>query len=289
MNADPWRAQIVAGKLFLVGDPKQSIYRFRRADVLLYDRVKQHLLKQGAELVQLSTSFRSVPGIQQCVNGAFAALMTGDRELGQADYVPLAPFRPARDNQPEVVALPVPEPYGGFGRITKAAIDASLPDGVAAWIDWLLRRSGYMVQEAGRDVPVEARHVCLLFKRFRSFDDDVTREYVRALEARRIPHVLSGGRSFHAREEIIALRAVLTAIEWPDDALHVYASLRGPFVALSDESLLSFKRKMNHLHPMGQVDPEALEPAEREVAEVLALLASLHRSAQSAVPSRVPS
>ncbi len=275
---DPWRSRTVPGKLFLVGDPKQSIYRFRRADVLLYERVKQHLLAQGASLVQLSTSFRSVPGIQQCVNGAFSAWMTGSRERGQAAYVPLSPFRAPREGQPEVVALPVPEPYSAYGRITKGAIDASLPDAVAAWIDWLLRSSGYRVQEAGRDVPVEARHVCLLFKRFRSFEDDVTREYVRALEARRIPHVLSGGRSFHAREEIIALRAVLTAIEWPDDALHVYASLRGPFVALSDEQLLSFKRKVGHLHPLGPLDPGQLEPSEREVSDVLALLATLHRS-----------
>jgi len=56
-----------------------------------------------------------------------------------------------------------------------------------------------------------------------TYGEDITREYVRALEARRVPHVLSGGRSFHAREEVIALRAVLSALEWPEDALHVYA------------------------------------------------------------------
>ena len=52
-----------------------------------------------------------------------------------------------------------------------------------------------------------------------SFGDDVTRAYVRALEARRIPHVLVGGRSFHEREEVEALRNALAAIEWPDDEL----------------------------------------------------------------------
>ncbi len=273
----PFEAQVIPGKLFLVGDPKQSIYRFRRADVLLYERVKKHLIAQGARLVQLSTSFRSVPGIQHCVNAAFAPLMTADLERGQAAYVPLSPFRSVRDTQPEVVALPVPEPYGGFGRITQRQINASLPDAVAAWVDWLISKSGYKVLEAGCDVPVQARHVCLLFKRFKSFDDDVTREYVRALEARRIPHVLSGGRSFHAREEVIALRAALTAIEWPDDGLHVYATLRGPFVALSDEMLLSFKRKFRHLHPFGPVEAEALTPADAEVAEVLSLLRQLHK------------
>jgi ATP-dependent helicase/nuclease subunit A len=276
-ESDPWQARTIPGKLFLVGDPKQSIYRFRRADVLLYERVKRHLLAQGAELVQLSTSFRSLPGIQQCVNAAFAPLMDADAGRGQAAYVPLAPFRAARGDQPAVVALPVPEPYGGFGRVTQKEINRSLPDAVAAWIDWLLTRSGYRVLEAGRDVPVEARHVCLLFKRFKSYDDDVTREYVRALEARRVPHVLSGGRSFHAREEVIALRAALTAVEWPDDGLHVYATLRGPFVALSDETLLSFKRTVGHLHPLGPVDVATLSPAEQEVSAVLTMLGKLHR------------
>src|SRR5690606_18259554 len=48
----------VPGKLFLVGDPKQSIYRFRRADVALYERIKRKLVSQGVPLLTLSTSFR---------------------------------------------------------------------------------------------------------------------------------------------------------------------------------------------------------------------------------------
>jgi ATP-dependent exoDNAse (exonuclease V) beta subunit len=55
--------------------------------------------------------------------------------------------------------------------------------------------------------------------------------------------VLVGGRSFHDREEVIALRNALTAIEWPDDELKVFATLRGPFFALSDEALLAFRQR----------------------------------------------
>ena len=64
---------------------------------------------------------------------------------------------------------------------------------------------------------------------------------MRALEARRIPHVLVGGRSFHEREEVLALRNALAAIEWPDDELAVFATLRGPFFALGDDALLAFR------------------------------------------------
>jgi ATP-dependent exoDNAse (exonuclease V) beta subunit len=268
----------VAGKLFVVGDPKQSIYRFRRADIALYERVKRQLLDAGAELLQLSTSFRSLPGIQACVNTAFAPVMRGELTAGQAAYVPLSAVRQEQPGQPSLIALPVPWPYGRYG-ITKRAINESLPNAVAAFIAWLVQDSGYRVAEQGVDVPVEARHVCLLFPRFRNYDGDTTRDYVRALEARRLPHVLSGGRSFHTREEVIAIRSALTAIEWPDDRLHVYATLRGPFVALRDETLFAFKARVGHLHPLGPLDPikaAQLTAAEREVHEVLQLLARLH-------------
>ena len=52
--------------------------------------------------------------------------------------------------------------------------------------------------------------------------------------ARGIPHVLVGGRAFHEREEVEAIRAALTAIEWPDDELSVFATLRGPFFSIGD-------------------------------------------------------
>src|SRR5690606_33064186 len=72
---EPDRARVVPGKLFLVGDPKQSIYRFRRADVSLYESIKRRLQRDGADVLQLTTSFRSVPSIQALVNAAFAPLM----------------------------------------------------------------------------------------------------------------------------------------------------------------------------------------------------------------------
>ena len=115
--ADPgctdWRAvRPVPGKLFLVGDPKQSIYRFRRADVALYEEVKQCLLRVGAELLYLTTSFRSPPSIQSFVNGVFAPAIAAGSDASQAAYVPLQPSRPEVAGQPTIVALPVPKPYG---------------------------------------------------------------------------------------------------------------------------------------------------------------------------------
>jgi ATP-dependent exoDNAse (exonuclease V) beta subunit len=276
-EAAPWRCRPIPGKLFVVGDPKQSIYRFRRADVTLYERVKAHLLACGASVQHLTTSFRSLPDIQSLVNAAFEPVMQGLVERGQAAYVPLSPFRPARLDQPALVALPVPKPYGKRD-ITKGAIKTSLPEAVAAFVTWLVRSSGFVVRDGDQDIALEARHVCLLFRRFRDFKEDATLPYVRALEARRVPHVLSGGRSFHVREEVLALGAALSAIEWPDDALSVYAALRGPFLSLSDDVLLAFRSKFGSLSPLPARDLDALSGSDREVAEALALLRRLHRA-----------
>jgi ATP-dependent helicase/nuclease subunit A len=265
------------GKLFLVGDPKQSIYRFRRADVGTYQAVQDLLVARGAACVYLTTSFRAIPSIQNLVNAAFAPVMTDDRAALQAGYVPLAHHRDALSGQPGIVALPVPKPYGWQG-LTKKAVDDSLPEAVGAFVAWLLKDSGWKVTERERPdeaVPVSARHVCLLFRRFTSFGADVTRAYVEALEARGIPHLLVGGRSFHLREEVESLRTALAAVEWPDDELSVYATLKGPLFAIGDEELVEYRQRFRRLHPYrvprGDV-PANLEP----IVEALTLLRSLH-------------
>ncbi len=269
----------VPGKLFIVGDPKQSIYRFRRADVGTYRTVCDQLIRHGAQAVRLTTSFRSVPHIQRAVNAAFAPLMTGDPDTLQAAYVELSPSRAQPSDQPSVIALPVPEPYGKRN-ISGAAIEKSLPDAVGAFVDWLLNHSGWKVTErrsGGQPVNVEARHVCLLFRRFVSYGEDMTRGYVDALEARGIKHLLVGGRAFHDREEIETLRAALAAVEWPDDELSVFATLKGALFAIGDEELLEYRylpdvRGFHPFHVPGTL-PDHLAP----IGEALRLLAALHR------------
>jgi ATP-dependent exoDNAse (exonuclease V) beta subunit len=274
---DAARATPRPGKLFIVGDPKQSIYRFRRADVALYEQIKRRLVAHGARCVHLTTSFRSIPSIQSAVNASFAAVMKGNAEGSQAEYVALQPFRDDHASQPGVVVLPVPRPYSPWGKVTNYAIDQSYPDAVGAFVEWLVRDSNWTVSEpGGKRVRIEARHVCLLFRRFVAWRDDATRPYVRALEARRIPHVLVGGRSFHAREEVLALRNVANALEWPDDDFSVFATLRGPFFALGDDALLAYRATHGSLHPLRRIDETQLDALTQPVADALAILAKLH-------------
>ena len=272
------------GALFIVGDPKQSIYRFRRADLDVYARVRRLLEARGMPVLQLTSSFRGVPSIQRCVNRAFAGLMAG-APGGGPPYVPLSPTRGDPAAQPAVVALPAPRPYGAR-RVAAAAIERSLPDAVGAFVRWLLHDSGWTVTESGageRRVPLQPHHVCVLFRRFQHYRRDMARPYADALEARDIPHLLVGGRSFHEREEVATIRAALAAVEWPDDRLSVFATLHGSLFAIDDETLFAYFHRYGVPRPFripddlrdgGGASPEGerFQP----IVEALTLLEELH-------------
>jgi ATP-dependent exoDNAse (exonuclease V) beta subunit len=278
-EANNWRKVTpVPGKLFIVGDPKQAIYRWRRADVGTYEEVKQLLLRNGAELLQLTTSFRSLPSIQAMINRAFKPYMDGNAQNLQAGYVPLSPFREEYMEQPAIVALPVPRPYQS--RFSQGAVNASLPDAIAAFVAWLVEKSGWTVpkpRNPSERIPLGPNHVCLLFRRFVSLDDDMARPYIRALEARNLPHLLVGGKSFHDREEVQTIRTAVTAIEWPDDELSVFATLKGSLFAIRDDVLLEYRHRVGRFHPF-RLPAEPLAGELQEVVESLRILQKLHRN-----------
>ena len=277
-EADWRKVSPTPGKLFVVGDPKQSVYKFRRADVVLYREIRDALQNRGVGVVQLTTSFRALRPIQQLVNAAFQPEMQDDVVSGQAAYSPLHGETAALPGQPSIVALPAPRPYGSM-RISKQAIDACLPETIVAFIEWL-HSSSWKVRDPENPsqlVPIKSRHICLLFRRFTNFGKDITRDYVRSLEAREIPHLLVGSKSFHSREEVETLRAALTAIEWPEDELSVFATLKGSLFAIPDNLLLRFHHEVGRLHPFRAL-PENLAGEFAPIAEALQLLADLNRS-----------
>ncbi|MGH7329777.1 MAG: UvrD-helicase domain-containing protein, partial [Polyangiaceae bacterium] len=226
-QSDWLKVQPKPGKLFLVGDPKQSIYKFRRADMVLYRQIRDALIERGVGLASLTKSYRSVRNIQHFINAAFESEMDGDAASGQADWAPLGENRPDTDARPSVIVLPVPSPYKK--RLSKEAIAECFPPAIAAFVEWILdkKRWGF-----------EPRDIAILFRKRTFGKIDLTRECVRGLEARNIPHLLAGSKSFHRREEIETMRAALAAIEWPDDELNVFATLKGSLFAISDEVLL---------------------------------------------------
>lgn len=255
-------------KLFLVGDPKQSIYRFRRADVELYRTICGRLTEAGVAANSLSDSRRSVAPIQEFVNAAFAEM---------PGYIPLTRGRDPHPGQPAIISLAMPNPYG-MRNLTKGAIDRCAPEAVAAFIEWLLARKWRTSDREDASVTREivASDICILFRRFTNYGIDLTAEYVRCLEARGIRHVLVGSKSFHSREEVVAIRTALRAIEWPDDELSVFATIRGSLFAVQDGTLLKFRNQYGSLHPFKALPPD-LDVEFEPVKDALQLLAELHR------------
>jgi ATP-dependent exoDNAse (exonuclease V) beta subunit len=274
-------ARVRPGALFIVGDPKQSIYRFRRADVGVYRRIAAQLTGRDARGVTLQTSYRAVPEIQRFVNAAFRAEMTGDEETLQAAYVDLRPDRSHYAAQPAIVALPVPRPYGRR-QVTLEKLQESQPQAIADFVRWLVSpECAWTVDAPDPDNPrarfrrrIVPADICLLFRRFLHFGEDVTRAYVSELEARGVPHLLVGGKTFHEREEVDTIRTALVAIEWPEDELSVFATLRGPLFAIGDEELLEYYGIARGFHPYRV--PEGLVDRLQPIVSALTTLRALH-------------
>src|SRR5262249_30680204 len=100
------------GRLFVVGDPKQSIYRFRRADVETFHDVRRRF--EESDRVTLTSSFRSTPAILDFVNAVGRRVMTGDvARPWEAGYSPLAPCDPSAPRGEKPIVLLPPEPEEG--------------------------------------------------------------------------------------------------------------------------------------------------------------------------------
>jgi len=267
---DPLDSPIVPGKLFLVGDPKQSIYRFRRADIELYERAKGRVAAQG-EAPVIVANFRSDPGIVDLVNDVFDGWMEPpDEGAWQASYVPLvaarssgpAPDGPAPASDPgereqlELFAAPVraggaaepgtrvslllPDPSldrrppDARRRPPSADLRADLErDACARLVRRILGHDGAgpAWKVQGRDARPE--DIAVLVRRI-AWGDLFLEELRRA----GVPASISGGRRFFAREEIQTLQALVDALLDPDHRLAMFSALRSPAIGLSDDDLV---------------------------------------------------
>jgi ATP-dependent helicase/nuclease subunit A len=269
-DTDPLQAEILKSlappnRLFLVGDPKQSIYRFRHAEPRVYGDTRAWMCEGGAAVRLLTVSYRSTDAIQEFVNAAFADMEGYSRLEGGPAAWP---------GQPSIVALPVPKPYE-WEQIQSSAILECTPSAVGAFIEWLISKSGWSVRQGDTRRKVQPEDICILFRRMTNNRRDLSQDYVRSLEARGIDHTLVGSKGLHQREEAAIVRTALHAIEWPDDELSVYAVLRGPLFGIDDGMLLKFREQHGRLAVFGEDSGEdsELEP----IWDALHILRELHR------------
>jgi len=228
--------KLCAGKLFFVGDYKQSIYRFRGANPEVFHQLRGELPAEGQ--LALTQNFRSQPGILHFVNALFCDV------FGES-YEPLRAHRPQVNSEPIVeflwAAVDPPEEAEGIGEgwVGQAALRQ-------AEAEWIARRLRQMFDRRERlvAVPPDSQHPQWRLRPVRPGDVAILLRalsdvelYEEALQRYQIEYYLVRGQAFYAQQEVFDLMHLLRAICDPCDALSLAGMLRSPFFSLDDETI----------------------------------------------------
>ena len=246
-------------RLILVGDPKQSIYRFRRADVTVWNAMAARFRAGAGEVVPLHENFRSKAAILGIVDAVVGTALdapvdeAAGRQPFEVDYAPLAPRARDHAGDEAVECLVVPE--GEDGKARKAdEVRAREAAGIAARAR-ALRDEGF----AWRDLAV-------LLASWTDAD-----RYADALRAAGVPvHVRRGEGFWEAREVLDAVLA-LRVLRDPADDVAMVGFLRSPFVGVRDDTLLALARVRGAASFASALGEVAAEP--ERLARAAALLA----------------
>lgn len=209
-----------SGALFVVGDPKQSIYRFRRADIALYELVKQRFAEFGG-LLRLEANFRSLPAVEKVVKGVFDAKQMFPKvpNAQQAAFAPLLVQRgPATDEGEGLVRS-----YAVVGKTNDqvAEDDAEkIADHIAQRVEKGDRKPGdFMILTRNRG------HLAL---------------YARVLEEWNLPVEVSGaGVDFE--DKLLAFLLLFKCLADPDHAVRVLAVLAGPLFGVTLDKIVAYR------------------------------------------------
>ena len=219
--------------LFVVGDPKQSIYRFRGTEVRLFEKAKTQIA--GKE-EQLQTSFRSQPALLKWIDGCFSHVMgtRATRKDQLADYEQyyqkLHPFRsdsPGDVSNVRLQLITTRSAQKGHSTADQIQVEAA---NIARWLQEKL--PAIDVEDAGAFRKATYGDVAMLFRR-----TTYLKQYEYALQLAGIPYYTTGGKGLFQQQEILDILSLLRALANPRDAIAVVGTLRSAFFGLSDEGL----------------------------------------------------
>jgi ATP-dependent exoDNAse (exonuclease V) beta subunit len=255
------------GRLFVVGDAKQSIYRFRDADVTVFDATRdQFAAAPGCDRLRLAVTFRSLPAVVDLHNRLFASsLLMGpdhpDRAPYEAFYEPLTAHRPACQ---EDIACDLLFTQSDDARSAEALREAE----AGALAAWLKQNIGKLqvrerLNEDGDEAarPCQPGDIALLF---RAMSD--VRLYERALRLQGLDYHISSGRGFFTCQEVLDLINLLAALENWQDEIALAGALRSPLFGLSDETLFWLKQGRLTLAAGLQAFAESRHPEQSALA-----------------------
>ncbi len=256
------------GRLFFVGDPKQSIYRFRRADLLLYHRAAERFA-QGA--VQLSTNFRSTPGVIEWVNDTFDGLLRDAAAEIQAQPARLEAHRDAIEPNHGVDAVdgPAVATFGAPSADAAAHLRVHEATDIATLVQSIVGRWLVVDPTTHETRPARRRDIALLLPTRTSLD-----AIDRALDAADIPARVESRSLVFATSEVRDLLSILQAIDDPADAIAVVAALRSTGFGCSDRALAQWAIAGGRWDYRDHA-PETIAP-EHDVALALVALRRLH-------------
>ena len=269
------------GALFLVGDPKQAVYRFRGADVGAYITAREAIRTTVGDdhVLSISVNFRSCRSILGYVNDRFGAVLSAD---GQPGFTPLDAFHEDTGEGPCVAALDVLAADENGKASSEAKRDAEA-QAVATMCAHLIGSRRIKDREGAR--LCQPGDIALLAPS----GTDLWR-YEAALEQRGIAVATQAGKGLFRRQEIQDLIALTRVLGDRRDSLALLALLRGPLVGLTEEQLLDIVWEL----PRSEAAPEKLpklrldiDPAlvSNELArDVLLKLQSLERGKHSMTP-----
>jgi len=226
------------GSLFLVGDPKQSIFRFRRADIDTYNLVKGRIEKGGGEVLHLTTNFRSLDALAEWNNGVFANVFPEDADRYQAAFALMNTVREDKKRLHGIYKISIPKQKWN----KEEAIVEIDSEKIADYISSALEDG-----EKGKNW--EPSDFMILFR----YKKNMT-VYARALEKRGIPYEITGSGAFSESEEAREILNMARALNDPDNPIYTVAVLRGIFFGVSDEELYDHKRKGGWFHFLGKED-----------------------------------
>ncbi len=239
--ADPESGRIEPVRLFCVGDPKQSIYRFRRADMAVYASTRRALEAAGAGTPVLAVSRRSRPGVIGWVNAVFERVIgAGAEPERQPPYRPIHPFR--SDGGPAVF-------WFGDAQQENAAQVRRREAADVAYRCQAVVRSGWQVRDRRSDEPrlMTYRDIAILIP-----TRLLLQPLERSLAASGVPFRVEGGSLVYGTQEVRDLINCLSAIDDPADEVAVVAALRSPAYACSDVEIARFRIEggsFNYLSP----------------------------------------
>ncbi len=254
------------GSLFVVGDPKQSIYRFRRADISIYNEVKARIQECGA-VCRLTANFRSVHTIGDFINGQFVGKFPSSETEVQAAFVKMETRsdnpKGARKTPHGIYVLPYPKMPGG-----KAAVAQADAEQIAAYISWACKNSNLQITDrdgGSRDaVPGDF----LILTKTREF----IHLYAEQLDSFGVPADTSGSTTIY--EELLALYQLARYLEDSADKPALLAVMRGMLFGLSDRQLWDYKQEG---YSFSLFDLPALEACSDEAKAVVTVLGKLQK------------